>query len=369
MGPLQGLKFLEFGGIGPGPFCGMLLSDMGADVVRVDRTSALTTPPPNVSGRGRRGIVLDLKDPAGVETALQLMERADGVFEGFRPGVMERLGLGPDVALKRNPRLVYGRATGWGQDGPLALRAGHDINYIALAGALHAFGPPDRPIPPLNIVGDYGGGGLYLALGLLAAVLEARQSGQGQVIDCAMVDGAAHQMTTYFEMRGREQWSDRRGENSLDGGAPAYATYQCADGEWLALGAFEPEFYQNLMRALDLDPQVLGDRYDPSRRAIISTAIAERLKTRPRDEWAQLFSEIDACVAPVLSLAEAPKHPANIARRVFVEVDGALQPAPAPRFSRTPSEVRRGAPKPGAHTAEVLREWLDPAPEAASVSR
>jgi alpha-methylacyl-CoA racemase len=334
-------------------------------VVRVDRTSALVTPPPNVSGRGRRGIVLDLKDPAGVETALQLMERADGVFEGFRPGVMERLGLGPDVALRRNPRLVYGRATGWGQDGPLAARAGHDINYIALAGALHTFGPPERPIPPLNIVGDYGGGGLYLALGLLAAILEARRSGQGQVIDCAMVDGAAHQMTTYFEMHSRGRWSDRRGENDLDGGAPGYATYECADGKWLALGAFEPEFYENLVRGLGLDPAALGDRRDPARREAISGAIAARVRTKTRDEWSQVFAEVDACVAPVLTLGEAPGHPANIARRVFVEVDGGPQPAPAPRFSRTPSEVGRGAPKPGAHTAEVLREWLGQAPPIA----
>ena len=366
MGPLQGLRFLEFGGIGPGPFCGMLLSDMGADVVRVDRTSALVTPPPNVSGRGRRGIVLDLKDPAGVETALRLIEQADGLFEGFRPGVMERLGLGPDVALERNPRLVYGRATGWGQDGPLAARAGHDINYIALAGALHAFGPPERPIPPLNIVGDYGGGGLYLALGLLAAILEARRSGRGQVIDCAMVDGAAHQMTTYFEMRARERWSDRRGENDLDGGAPAYATYECADGKWLALGAFEPEFYENLVRELGLDPVALGDRRDPARRDAIAAAIAARVKTRTRDDWAEQFADVDACVAPVLSLAEAPKHTANVARHVFLEIDGVPQPAPAPRFSRTPSEVRRGAPRPGEHTGEVLREWLGEPPAAAT---
>jgi alpha-methylacyl-CoA racemase len=356
-GPLDGLKVVEFAGIGPGPFCGMLLSDLGADVVRIDRKGGGRGSKFDVTGRGRRSVAMDLKRPEAIETCLALMEKADAAFEGFRPGVMERLGLGPDVALRRNPKLVYGRMTGWGQTGPLAQAAGHDINYIALTGALHAIGADDKPVPPLNLVGDFGGGALYLAFGLLAGVLHARATGQGQVVDCAMTDGAASLMAMFYGMRAAGGWRDGRSVNLLDGGAHFYDTYQCADGEWIALGAIEPQFYALLLEKAELsDPEFSGQMTReawPSLKAKLATAIA----TKTREDWRKIMEGTDICFAPVLSFEEAPKHPHNAARATFVEVEGVTQPAPAPRFSATPGEIQAPPPAIGAHNDEALADW------------
>jgi alpha-methylacyl-CoA racemase len=356
-GPLAGLKVVELAGIGPGPFCGMLLSDLGADVVRIDRIGGRGGAPTDVTSRGRRSVALDLKDPAAVETALKLMERADAAFEGFRPGVMERLGLGPDVALKRNPKLVYGRMTGWGQTGPLADAAGHDINYIALVGALHAIGPKERPTPPLNLVGDFGGGALYLAFGLLAGVIHARATGQGQVIDCAMTDGAASLMAMFYGFLGSGMWREERGANLLDGGAPFYNAYECADGRWIALGSIEPQFYALLIEKAGLTDPAFQTQMDRSRWSELKAKLAAAIKTKSRDEWSAIMEASDVCFAPVLSLKEAPAHPHNAARQTFVEVAGVVQPAAAPRFSATPGAVQAPPPAIGAHTAEVLADW------------
>jgi alpha-methylacyl-CoA racemase len=356
-GPLSGLKIVEFAGIGPGPFCGMLLSDLGADVVRIDRIGARGGAPTDVTARGRRSVALDLKDPAAVETALQLISRADAVFEGFRPGVMERLGLGPEVALKRNPKLVYGRMTGWGQFGPYSQAAGHDINYIALTGALHAIGPADKPVPPLNLVGDFGGGALYLAFGLLAGVIHARASGQGQVIDCAMTDGAASLMSMFYGMSATGMWSDARQANMLDGGAQFYDTYECADGKWISLGSIEPQFYALLLEKAGLSDPALQGQMNRAEWPRLKAKVAAAIKAKTRDEWCAIMDATDVCFAPVLSLAEAPLHPHNVARETFVEVAGVTQPAPAPRFSATPGAINGPPPSIGAHTAEVLAEW------------
>ena len=355
-GPLAGVRVLEFAGIGPGPFCGMLLADMGADVVRLDRASGADATAGAICGRGKRSVALDLKTERGRQSALDLAAAADLLIEGYRPGVMERLGLGPDAALGRNPRLVYGRMTGWGQQGALAQRAGHDINYIGLSGALAAIGPREAPLQPLNLVGDYGGGALYLALGLLAALWESRTSGAGQVVDCAMVDGAASLMTSFYQLFGRGLWTTGRGENYLDGGLPYYRPYVCADGKWVTVGALEPEFYANLLAGLGLDPQSYP-QHDRGGHAALGKALAETFITRTRDEWCAHFEGVDACVGPVLDLSEAPTHPVNADRSGFAMVDGGWEPAPAPRFSRTPSEIRGGAPVAGAHTAEILHEW------------
>ena len=356
-GPLAGLKIVEFAGIGPGPFCGMLLSDLGADVVRIDRSGGRGGAKTDITARGRRSVALDLKDPAAVETALRLMDRADAVFEGFRPGVMERLGLGPDVALKRNPKLVYGRMTGWGQFGPYAQAAGHDINYIALTGALHAVGTADKPVPPLNLVGDFGGGALYLAFGLLAGVIHARASGQGQVIDCAMTDGAASLMSMFYGMTAAGVWTGDRRANMLDGGAPFYDTYECSCGRFISLGSIEPQFYALLLEKAGLsDPamQAQMNRADwPSMKAKVASAI----KSKSRDEWCAIMDATDVCFAPVLGIDEAPAHPHNAARKTFVELDGVTQPAPAPRFSATPGVIQGPPPSIGAHTADVLADW------------
>jgi alpha-methylacyl-CoA racemase len=361
-GPLTGLKIVEFAGIGPGPFCGMLLSDLGADVVRIDRIGARGGAKTDVTARGRRSVALDLKDPAAVETALALMDKADAVFEGFRPGVMERLGLGPDVALKRNPKLVYGRMTGWGQFGPYAQAAGHDINYISIVGALHAIGTAEKPVPPLNLVGDFGGGALYLAFGLLAGVIHARASGQGQVIDCAMTDGAASLMAMFYGMSAAGGWSDQRKSNLLDGGAQFYDTYECSCGRFISLGSIEPQFYALLLEKAQLEDPAFKAQMDRSAWPDLKTKLAAAIKTKSRDEWCAIMDATDVCFAPVLSLAEAPSHPHNAARKTFVDVEGVMQPAPAPRFSATPGAIQGPAPAIGAHTDNVLAEWGVKAP-------
>lgn len=356
-GPLKGIRVVEFAGIGPGPFAGMVLSDLGADVVRIDRTGGSMQAPGDVTARGRRSIALDLKDPASIETCLQLIERADALIEGFRPGVMERLGLGPEVALGRNPRLVYGRMTGWGQEGPLAQAAGHDINYIAITGALHALGPKEQPLPPLNLVGDFGGGSLYLALGLLAGILHARSSGQGQVVDAAVCDGAASLMTMFYGFMSTGYWTDARASNLIDGGAHFYRTYECADGRFISVGPIEPHFCKVLLVQAGMDTAMLADHRDRSTWPGHSETLAALFKTRSRDEWCAVLEGTDACFAPVLSIAEAPAHPHNVARQSYVEVDGVVQPAPAPRFSVTPGMVQGPPPEVGAHTAQVFADW------------
>jgi alpha-methylacyl-CoA racemase len=364
-GPLAGLKVVEFAGIGPGPFCAMLLSDMGADVVRIDRSSGVRGGTPkgapiyDVSSRGRRSVVLDLKHPQDVETALRLLDKADALVEGFRPGVMERLGLGPDVTLARQPKLVYGRMTGWGQSGPLSQAAGHDLNYIALTGALHAMGRKnDSPAPPLNLVGDFGGGALYLAMGICAALVEAGRSGKGQVIDCAMTDGAASLAAVFFGMRAAGIWTDQRDANLLDGGAHFYDTYECKDGKWVAIASIEPQFYVLLLEKTGLsgDPdfQVQMDR---SAWPMLSAKLASAIKSKTRDEWCAVMEGSDVCFAPVLSWQEAAEHPHNRARQTFVTVAGVVQPNAAPRFSRTPSAVQGPAPTVGAHNEDVFAEW------------
>ncbi|MGV3480417.1 MAG: CaiB/BaiF CoA transferase family protein [Sphingobium sp.] len=355
-GPLSGVRIVEFAGIGPGPFCGMLLSDLGADVIRIDRLGADGGGVGNVTARGRRSLAFDLKDPASIATCLDLIEKADALFEGFRPGVMERLGLGPDVALARNPKLVYGRMTGWGQTGPLAQAAGHDINYIAISGALHAIGTADKPVPPLNVVGDFGGGSLYLAMGLLAGVINARATGKGQVVDCAIADGAASLMSMFYGFNGVGRWKDRRGANLLDGGAHFYNSYRCADGGWIALGSIEPQFYALLVEKAGLDetflPQMDRDRWPE-----LTDRLTEIVALRTRDEWCALLEGTDACFAPVLGIEEAPAYSHNVARGLFVEVEGIVQPGPVPRFSETPGAVQGPPPIVGAHTDEVLRDW------------
>jgi alpha-methylacyl-CoA racemase len=355
-GPLVGVKVVEFAGIGPGPFCGMLLADMGADVVRIDRAEGRAFP--DLANRGKRSVALDLKKPEGVEAALSLMGKADALIEGFRPGVMERLGVGPEVALKRNPKLVYGRMTGWGQTGPWSSMAGHDIDYIALTGALHTMGRKDEPpAPPLNLVGDFGGGALYLAMGMLAGIIEARTSGKGQVVDCAMIDGAASLMTMFFNMKTMGMWSAERDANLLDGGAHFYDTYTCADGKWLAIGAIEPQFHALLVKGLGLPEDTFGNYMDRATWTEHSARVAEVVKTKTRDEWMKVFEGTDACVAPVLSMDEAPKHLHNAERSTFVEAFGVVQPGAAPRFSRTAGAVNGPPSMAGKDTVDVLKGW------------
>jgi alpha-methylacyl-CoA racemase len=365
--PLSGVRVLEVAGIGPGPFAGMMLADMGADVIRIDRVSQVRLgadldPGRDVLARGRRSVGLDLKQAEGVRAALALVEQADVLIEGFRPGVAERLGLGPERCLERNPRLVYGRMTGWGQDGPWADRAGHDIDYIALAGALRPVGPVGEPPPvPLNYVADFGGGGMLLAFGVVCALLERERSGAGQVVDAAMVDGTAALTAMFHGMLAMGLWTEEREANLLDGGAPFYRSYRCADGEFVAVGALEPQFYAELLRVLELDPQE-WPQHDPQLWADQAAALAEIFAGRSRDEWADAFEGTDACVAPVLSLTEAPHHPHLAARGTFVELDGLLQPAPAPRYSRSRTALSRPPVLPGQHTDEVLADaGLSPA--------
>ncbi len=362
MGPLDGLRVIELAGIGPGPMCAMLLADLGADVVRIDRLEASGLGVAmdkrfDVNARNRRSLALDLKSPAGRDVVLKLVEGADALIEGFRPGVAERLGLGPDVCQARNPGLVYGRMTGFGQTGPLAQAAGHDLNYIALSGALHAIGPHGgKPVPPLNLVGDYGGGALYLAFGLLAALFERQRSGRGQVVDAAMVDGAASLASIFYGLKAGGTWDGPRGENLLDGGAPFYDSYETADGRHVTVAALEPKFFAELARRLELAPRYVQRQYDRKLWPEMREAIAAALRTRSRDAWCDLLEGSDACFAPVLSFDEAPLHAHARARDAFVTLDGVVQPAPAPRFGRSQPASPRPAPAIGEHSAQVLAE-------------
>jgi alpha-methylacyl-CoA racemase len=363
MGPLSGYRVIELAGIGPAPMCAMLLSDMGAEVLRIDRTAdaglgiAMETKY-SLLNRGRRSVAFDLKRREATDAVLRLVERADALIEGFRPGVMERLGLGPDACLGRNPRLVYGRMTGWGQEGPLALAAGHDINYIALAGVLHSIGRRDEaPVPPLNLVGDFGGGALYLALGVVAGLLEAQKSGKGQVIDAAMVDGAASLMTAIYGMHGSGFWTDNRGENVLDTGAHYYEVYETGDNKHVAIGSIEAKFYEELLRLSGLKGEELPPQNDRKSWPAMKERLKALFRTKTRDEWCRIMEGSDICFAPVLSMEEAPHHPHNRHRGTFVEANGVTQPAPAPRFSRTPSAIQRPPARPGEHTLEALHDW------------
>ncbi len=363
MGPLTGLKILEFEAIGPGPFCGMMLADMGADVLLVDRPDD-----PrlgfgrdrwfDVMVRGRRSATLDLKSKDGVAAAIELAGKADAIIEGFRPGVMERLGLGPDILLKKNPKLVYGRMTGWGQDGPLAPRAGHDINYIALTGVLHAIGRAGgAPVPPLNLVGDFGGGGMLLAFGIACALVEAQRSGKGQVVDAAMVDGASLLATMFSGMLAAKRWSETRGENLLDSGAPWYDTYETKDGKYVAIGSIEPKFYEDLIFRLGLKDQDLPPQHDRKSWPALRKLFTGKFKEKTRDDWCKVFDGSDACFAPVLTFSEARAHPHNVARNTFVHSGKVDQPAPAPRFSRTPGAIRRAPPERGEGGKQALLDW------------
>ncbi|WP_432016990.1 CaiB/BaiF CoA transferase family protein [Streptomyces hydrogenans] len=364
-GPLAGVRVVELAGIGPGPFAAMLLADLGADVVRVDRPGGAglgVDPAKDLTNRNKRSVLLDLKSPEGPAAVLDLVERADVLVEGYRPGVAERLGVGPEPCLARNPRLVYGRMTGWGQDGPLAHTAGHDIGYIAVTGALGMIGPdPDGPpTVPANLVGDYAGGSLYLVIGVLAALQHARTHGEGQVVDAAIVDGTAHLTSMIHAMLAAGGWQDRRGSNLLDGGCPFYGVYETSDGGHMAVGALEQRFYAEFARLLDL-PDADGLRGDLARWPELREAVAARFWSRTRAQWTEVFEGTDACVAPVLSLREAPGHPHLAARATFAEHGGLVQPAPAPRFSATPGTLRTGPALPGADTAEVARDWAVPA--------
>ncbi|HEX5616662.1 MAG TPA: CaiB/BaiF CoA-transferase family protein [Acidimicrobiia bacterium] len=362
MGPLQGIKIVELAGIGPGPFAGMLLSDMGADIIRVDRAAQVSGDfsKPNLEAmyRGRRSVGVDLKHPDGVETVLRLVEQADALIEGYRPGVTERLGLGPDACLARNPKLVYGRMTGWGQDGPYAQAAGHDINYIALAGALAHFGREGgKPTPPINLVGDFGGGGMFLAFGVVCGILDAQRSGKGQVVDAAMVDGSAILMTMMWGLKAIGFWDEALGVNVLDTGAPFYDTYETADGKFVSIGALEPQFYAELLQKLGLDGEELPHQMDRSGWPVLRERFTTLFKSKTRDEWSAILEHTDACFAPVLTMSEAAAHPHVQARTTIIERDGVAQPAPAPRFSRSAPEVQRSAPWPGQHTDEALTDW------------
>ena len=371
-GPLAGLRVLEIAGVGPGPHCAMLLADMGADVLRIDRVRARyrVHARTDLLNRGRRSVALNLKQPRAVEAALSLAERADVLLEGFRPGVMERLGLGPEPVLARNPKLVYARLTGWGQEGPLAQAAGHDLNYLALTGALHAIGPASGPpAPPLNLAGDFGGGALYAAFGIMAALFERGTSGKGQVVDAAMVDGAASLMTFVQGLAAAGWWRDEREANLIDGGAPFYRCYQTADGKWVALGDIEPEFYDAFLRLTGLDAEPLPKRMDRARWPELTERFKRLFLTKTREEWCALLEGTDACFAPVLSLEEAPGHPHMAARGALATNHGIVQSGPAPRFSRTPGRLSRPPPAPGKDTQQALADWgLDPADIDALIS-
>lgn len=367
MGPLSGFKIIEIAGIGPGPYGAMLLADLGADIIRIDRAGNVVggdpdNPPADVLARGRRSIGVDLKNPDGVSTVLDLVDSADALIEGFRPGVMERLGLGPDVCLERNPRLVYARMTGWGQSGPYASAAGHDINYIALAGALEPLGRAgEKPTPPINLVGDFGGGGMMLAFGVCAALLETSRSGEGQVIDAAMIDGAASLMTMTWSFKAMGIWRDERGTNMLDTGAHFYDTYETADGKYVSIGSIEPQFYAELLRLTGLEGEELPRQMDRSAWPELKDRLADVFRSKTRDEWCEIMEHTDVCFAPVLAMDEAPEHPHIAERGTFTEVAGITQPAPAPRFSRTPGSIDRPPPHPGQHTDEALAAWgFDP---------
>jgi alpha-methylacyl-CoA racemase len=365
-GPLAGLRVIEMVGLGPCPFAAMMLADMGAEVIRIDRKPVPGSANPfpmlgtkfDVMARGRRSLALDLKHPDATQVVLQLLEKADVLLEGFRPGVMERLGLGPDACFARNPKLVYGRVTGWGQHGPLAQAAGHDLNYIALSGMLHAMGRADTPpAPPLNLVGDFGGGAMMLAFGVVCGVLEARGSGKGQVVDAAMTDGSALLGAMMYGLRAFGTWSDAREANMLDGGAPFYDAYACADGKYISIGAIEPQFYAQLLELVGASDPEFGKQWSQPRWPSLKRKFADLFATRTRDEWCALLEGTDVCFAPVLDMLEAPAHAHNRARGAFVDVDGVTQPAPAPRFSRTEPEVAAGPAAPGQHSEQVLADW------------
>ena len=365
MGPLQGVRIIEFAALGPAPMGAMLLADLGAEVIRIERkttanrpTAALFNPKIDILNRNRRStLALDLKQPAAIEAVLRLVEKADAVIEGFRPGVMERLGLGPQPCLARNPRLVYGRMTGWGQTGPLAHTAGHDINYLSLSGALHAIGEKGgKPVVPLNLVADCGGGAMLLVLGVLSAILCARASGQGQVVDAAMTDGAATLMTMMHTLKAMGQWTQDRGSNLLDGGAHFYDTYRCADGKWLSIGAIEPQFYALLLEKAGIADPAFQKQWQQADWPMLKQKLADIIATRSRDEWCAIFEGSDACVAPVLDMDEAPQHPHNQVRQTFIDVDGVIQAAPAPRFSRTPPATPK-PPQAADATGAVLADW------------
>jgi len=382
MGPLEGVRIVELAGIGPAPFCAMLLSDMGAEVIRVDRASNVGHDDSRVGGptgeehrfnllaRGRRNLAVDLKNPAGVAAVLRLIDRADALIEGFRPDVMERLGLGPKVCLARNPKLVYGRMTGWGQDGPIAHTAGHDINYIALSGVLHTIGEAGGPpVPPLNLVGDFGGGALYLAMGVLAGITSARVTEKGQVVDCSMVEGSASLMTMMYAALASGAWTEERGKNRTDGGAHYYHVYETRDGEHVAIGAIEPQFYALLLKHTGLAGESLPEQTDRAQWPEMQHRLAGIFKTKTRAEWTQIMQQTDICFAPVLRMSEALDHPHNRHRNSFVAIDGIAQPAPAPRFLGTPSQVQRPPARIGEHTGAVLRDWGFSSDEIAELHR
>jgi alpha-methylacyl-CoA racemase len=372
-GPLAGIRIIELGGVGPAPFCCMLLSDLGAEIVRIDRPPGYDGGAPvdhrfNLLHRGRRSAALDLKNKEAVAAVLKLVSRADALIEGFRPGVAEKLGLGPDACLAVNPGLVYGRMTGWGQYGPFAQEPGHDINYISLTGVLHSVGREQGPPAiPLNLAGDFGGGSLYLALGVVSAILERQRSGKGQVIDAAMVDGSASLMTLFYGMRAGGYWHDERGTNRLDSGAPWYNVYETKDGRWLSVGSNESRFWRNTLQLLGLREDEMPGQHDRSHWPEVHEKFAAVFRTRTRDEWCALAEGREVCIAPVMSMSEAPDHPHLRARETFVVRDGVVQPAPAPRFSRTPGAIQRSPPTPGEHTEAVLSDWGFSADELAAL--
>jgi len=382
MGPLEGVRIVELAGIGPAPFCAMLLSDMGAEVIRLDRAanvghddSRVGGPPGeeyrfNLLARGRRNIAIDLKRKAGAEAALRLIDKADALIEGFRPGVMERLGLGPDICLARNKKLVYGRMTGWGQDGPIAHTAGHDINYISLSGVLYSIGEAGGPpVPPLNLVGDFGGGALYLAMGVLAGIISARATGQGQVIDCSMVEGSASLMTMMYAALASGAWNEERGANRTDGGAHYYRVYETQDGEHVSVGSIEPQFYTLLLQHTGLEGEPLPEQTDRLHWPEMQQRLQRIFKQKTRAEWTEIMEQTDICFAPVLRMSEALKHPHNRHRQSFVEIDGIPQPAPAPRFLGTPTRVQHPPARIGQHTDAVLKDWGFSAAEIAELHR
>lgn len=358
MGPLNGYTVLELAGIGPAPMGCMILADMGAEVIRVERAAGAGSEPfTDVSLRGKKSVALNLKDPQGVETLLRMVENADVLVDPYRPGVCEKLGIGPDVCLARNPRLIFARMTGWGQEGPLAKAAGHDINYISITGALYATGPKDeKPVLPLNLVGDMGGGGMLLVTGVLAALLETASSGEGQVIDVAMVDGAAQLMWMFHGFQAMGFWdAEKRKSNMLDGGAHFYNTYECADGEYVSIGSIEPQFYAELVRLAELPAEDFANQNDREQWPVMEDKLAAIMKSKTQAQWCELMEGTDVCFAPVMTFMDAPSHPANVARNTYIEVDGLTQPAPAPRFSRTPSSVEHGAHKVGQDTDQILQ--------------
>ncbi|MBV1932470.1 MAG: CoA transferase [Porticoccaceae bacterium] len=361
-GPLEGLRIIELQGIGPGPFCAMMLADMGAEVIRIDRTGAAGGMPRaekyDLLARGRRSMRLDLKSPEGKAILLDMVEKSDGLIEGFRPGVMERLGIGPEVLLEKNPAIVVGRMTGWGQEGPISNISGHDINYIALTGALFNMGVKGGPpAPPLNLVGDFGGGGLLLAFGMVTAILKAKMSGTGQVVDAAMVDGASILSTSFFGQLAEGKLREGRGEHPLNGASHYYDAYECADGEYISIASVEPQFYAELKELLNLNEEDFGEQMNPKRWADQKTKIKTVFLSKTQDEWCELLQQSDICFAPVLRFAEAPEHPHNKARNAFLDIEGVVQPAPAPRFSATPGGISRPPAQRGEHTDEILAEW------------